>query len=957
MSGSSGESGDRANDNPEIGAGAPPGATSPDETSGLDELSSLKTYFGDRVSAPSLAPFSDWLRGKANLILKDEAGAPEDLFKFAKNWLKEKLLFGPAAKILALALTKCGAGDIALANRIRQQQALATYKDEETPPRTRYRQALLILEKVQPLSGVDPDKARADQAETWALRGAVHRRMFDLDGDMSKLHQALFCYRKTDEFDCAREIHNFEGYGALNAAFLLDSLAFRFESIGKGPILRDAAQAARNESAALRREIVRRLRERLADDAQAQQEWLCDTLACACHALALSKWTHERGDVEALLNEARSWTEKGAASKRAEWARETTHAQWLRVAYLNEPTTPDAQEFKAYWDAAASVINIFRENNGGAASTPGIQLDGLQMARNARLGKVGLALSGGGFRASYYHIGVLARLAEADVLRHVDVLSTVSGGSIVGAHYYLKLQKLLQTKANPNCADYVNLIEELKQEFSAGVNKNLRMLGLSDWGIMVKLLSKCGYTRSDRMAELYDEHFYSPLVDEKARPVRMESLRIHPMGDEANFNPRFSNWRRSARVPALLINATCLNTGHSWHFTANWMGEPPELIGEAVDKNERLRRVPYGKAGPYDKLTLGAAVAASACVPGIFEPLQLPGLYPGRLVRLVDGGVHDNQGVDALIGQGCDFIFCSDASGQMGDENIPPNGPVSTPSRSMSVLMKRVREGEYADLSARAATPDAGRNLFFVHLKSELPADAVDWVGCEDPTPPTPRAAAVYGVDNQIQRYISDIRTDLNSFSEVEASALMTSGYLMASHELKRCVDRLGAGRGNGGFAAFDLGATPRNWDFLALKNKMALPPDTNDIVREDLCRQLIAGHRLFLRNVFLAPPWLLTVGAFMALALVVLVIALACNHLPAIGAWLDGGGWRFSYVVIVIAAVAALAAIFSSRFRVWCFESFFALFGFLGSNFYLRLGLNELLLRRGELKRLLDLK
>ena len=36
---------------------------------------------------------------------------------------------------------------------------------------------------------------------------------------------------------------------------------------------------------------------------------------------------------------------------------------------------------------------------------------------------------------------VLARLAEMDVLRSVEVLSTVSGGSIVGAHYYLEVKK------------------------------------------------------------------------------------------------------------------------------------------------------------------------------------------------------------------------------------------------------------------------------------------------------------------------------------------------------------------------------------------------------------------------------------------------------------------------------------------------------------------------------------
>ena len=66
------------------------------------------------------------------------------------------------------------------------------------------------------------------------------------------------------------------------------------------------------------------------------------------------------------------------------------------------------------------------------------------LIRRAYLGKFGLALSGGGFRASLFHIGVLARLAENDELRRVEVLSCVSGGSIVGAHYYLEIRHLLQ---------------------------------------------------------------------------------------------------------------------------------------------------------------------------------------------------------------------------------------------------------------------------------------------------------------------------------------------------------------------------------------------------------------------------------------------------------------------------------------------------------------------------------
>ncbi|GAH18585.1 unnamed protein product, partial [marine sediment metagenome] len=44
--------------------------------------------------------------------------------------------------------------------------------------------------------------------------------------------------------------------------------------------------------------------------------------------------------------------------------------------------------------------------------------------------KMGLALSGGGFRATVFHLGLLARLAEEKHLEEVTFLSTVSGGSL-----------------------------------------------------------------------------------------------------------------------------------------------------------------------------------------------------------------------------------------------------------------------------------------------------------------------------------------------------------------------------------------------------------------------------------------------------------------------------------------------------------------------------------------------
>jgi predicted acylesterase/phospholipase RssA len=946
----------RTNDKPEAQAKSH-GSHLPDETSGLDSLSSLKSYFSDRGREHALPPFSDWLRGRAHAILSDEAGEPADLFKFAKGWLNEKLLFGPAANVFALALKKYSGGRDKFSNRVRQQQALATYKDEEVPPQRRFEAALAILENVKPLSAggdLSVDAVLADEAESWALRGAVYRRQFDLDGDMGKLHQALGCYRLADERDSEQGPLLFEGYGALNAAFLLDTLAFRFESIGSGPILERAAGDARKESATLRDKVIDRLDQRLSHDEQAKVEWLCETMAGACLARGLSRWTEERAGPnggEALLEKARFWTERAVAVERADWKVETTHAQWLRVAYLNEPMAAATGLLDAYWHAAAQVINVIRTQH----KTRGVALVGFEMARIARLGKVGLALSGGGFRASFYHIGVLARLAEADVLRHVDVLSTVSGGSIVGAHYYLLLRELLTRESNPSRDDYVKLVHTLQTQFSAGVGENLRMRGLSNLWAAVKLLVIPSYTRSNRMAELYDEHFYSPRL-KPPKPVRMDELHIKPKGEGDGFNPRFCNWRLAARVPALLINATCLNTGHSWHFTANWMGEPPELIGATVDKNERLRRVAYS-ATPYQSLTLGFAVAASSCVPGLFEPLQLPGLYPGRQVRLVDGGVHDNQGVDALIGQGCDFILCSDASGQIGDENTPANGPVSTPTRSMSILMKRVREGEHADLETRVVAMEAGRNLFFVHLKSELPADDVDWVRCDDPAPRKPRTPASYGVDNQIQRYVSEIRTDLDAFSEVEASALMASGYLMACAELESSVKRVASRRGNGAFGALDVRADRGRWEFLKLEDKMALPPDANDIVRADLCRQLFAGRSLFFRSAMLAPRWTRVVAALAVIVLLGAAVVAACGHFNEIVPWLLGGSWLVNHGAAAVFVLAILVASAWPWFRVWCFESFFALFGLIGSNLYFASGLNRLFLRRGSLERLLNLK
>ncbi len=51
--------------------------------------------------------------------------------------------------------------------------------------------------------------------------------------------------------------------------------------------------------------------------------------------------------------------------------------------------------------------------------------------------KLGLALSGGGFRATLYHLGVVRFLRDASALASVTDIASVAGGSILGAHLAL----------------------------------------------------------------------------------------------------------------------------------------------------------------------------------------------------------------------------------------------------------------------------------------------------------------------------------------------------------------------------------------------------------------------------------------------------------------------------------------------------------------------------------------
>src|SRR3954469_21927012 len=57
--------------------------------------------------------------------------------------------------------------------------------------------------------------------------------------------------------------------------------------------------------------------------------------------------------------------------------------------------------------------------------------------------KIGLALSGGGFRATLYHLGMVRFLRDAGILPNVTHITAVSGGSIFAAHLGLNWDRYI----------------------------------------------------------------------------------------------------------------------------------------------------------------------------------------------------------------------------------------------------------------------------------------------------------------------------------------------------------------------------------------------------------------------------------------------------------------------------------------------------------------------------------
>ena len=176
--------------------------------------------------------------------------------------------------------------------------------------------------------------------------------------------------------------------------------------------------------------------------------------------------------------------------------------------------------------------------------------------------RIGLALSGGGFRASIFHLGVIRRLEELGIMKQVAVVSSVSGGSIIAGYYIIEMEKRLRERRKeienaPQTIDKVRLelFEEIAHDFFGALDHNLRTRALVfspfyhplQW---LKTLTP-RQSRSDLIQGEYDRWFYyGNTLDELPAVIR---------GD--------SETSLVTAGPKLVLNTTSLMTGERVGFS------------------------------------------------------------------------------------------------------------------------------------------------------------------------------------------------------------------------------------------------------------------------------------------------------------------------------------------------------------------------------------------------------
>lgn len=237
--------------------------------------------------------------------------------------------------------------------------------------------------------------------------------------------------------------------------------------------------------------------------------------------------------------------------------------------------------------------------------------------------QIGLALSGGGIRAAVFHFGLLKFLAERNALEKVSAISTVSGGSLG-----IGLVHSLNGYQWPTSDQYLS--DVLPAAKRIVTSKSLLSLALTP-----SLLIRHPLLTIARRANL--------LSRQLKKQWGIEGT-IKDLGDD----------------PVWYVNATNYESGKNWRFSkrvvGDWkFGRNPETSFALSDALAASAAVPYAIGALRLKLPREGWYKSNPSTGELVEPM----MPPRETVRLWDGGVYENLGIEPLFKPGRGMIDCN----------------------------------------------------------------------------------------------------------------------------------------------------------------------------------------------------------------------------------------------------------------------------------------------------------
>ena len=352
--------------------------------------------------------------------------------------------------------------------------------------------------------------------------------------------------------------------------------------------------------------------------------------------------------------------------------------------------------------------------------------------------KVGLALSGGGYRAMLYSLGSLWRLNELGWLRNIDMITSVSGGSILNGVLATRWSSL-EWEPHGNGWRATN--------FPTLVANPVRALAAQTIDVFAGIegLLSIFSTISDKVTDSYDKYLFNGAKLQSAIP---------------EFD--------KGKTPRFLFYSTSLQTGSSVRI-----------------ERKRLADYKLGEV-PNPDLSVARIVAASSAFPPILSPVKLqldPNswkrldgayLYDRRDLRerlfLTDGGVYDNMGLEAIWDR-CETVLVSDAGAPLDVQLEPHADWTRQAMRVLDIVTEQTRA-----LRKRTLIGDFKANVrkgAYWGITTKIDDYQI---------------VPAFVTDNARTRGLQEIRTRLEHFTEEEQGNLINWGYALADAAMRKHV-------------------------------------------------------------------------------------------------------------------------------------------------------------------------